>query len=117
MIRTKLSAIISNLNWVISNPEENNPMRGIIGIFPIERGVLKRPFKLGLWYRRRMTERFTDAKMMNVPKFVISATKSMLPKNTKRLDKISVTRIAVQGLPFEESFDSTLGKEPSLAIP
>ena len=92
-------------------------MRGISGIFPIERGVLKRPFKLGLRYLRRITERFTEAKMMNVPKFVISATNSMLPKNTKRLDKINVTKIAVQGLPFEEIFDSILGKEPSLAIP
>ena len=93
-------AITFKSSWGISNPEDNNPTRGIRGILPIVRGVLNSPLKLGFRYLRTIADRLTDAKIINVPKLVTSATNCMSPKNTRRQEAIVVTRIAVQGVPL-----------------
>ena len=110
-------AMTSNLNCVIISPQEINPRRGISGTFDIVMGVLKGLFHSGFRYLSQMADKLTDANTMNVPKFVISATSSMLPSRTKKQGKTIMIRTAIQGDPLFESFERMLGKEPSLAMP
>ena len=99
------SARMSMRNWVIISPQESKPKRGIKGIFAMVIGVLKGLFQSGFPYLSQMTERFTVAKMMKVPRFVISATSPMLPIRTTKQGKIITARMAIHGVPLLESFD------------
>ena len=111
------NAMAFKFNCGISNPEDTNPTRGISGSFPMVRGVLNPLLRLGFRYLRTMADRLTEAKMMNVPKLVTSATNSIFPSRTKRLDVTMVTKIAAHGVPRVETFARLLGSEPSFAIP
>ena len=114
---TNPNTITLKFSCGMSNPEDNNPRRGISGIFPIVRGILNPLLKLGFRYLRTIADKLTEEKIMNVPKLVTSATNSMLPNNTKRDDKTIVTKTATQGVPLVEILERLLGSEPSLAIP
>lgn len=109
--------MISIRNWVIINPQDSNPKRGISGIFAMVIGVLKGLLHSGFRYLNQMTEKFTTAKIVNVPKLVISATTPMLPTRTKKQGKIIAARMAIHGVLLPESFERLRGKKPSLAIP
>ena len=50
-------------------------------------GVLKGLFHSGFRYLSQMADKFTDAKVMKVPKFVMPATNSMFPSRTKEAAK------------------------------
>lgn len=116
-IMRALRAMMSNRNWVTISPEESNPRRGMIGIFAIVIGVLNGLRISGFLYLSQMAEKFTNAKMVNVPKFVISATNPMFPIKTKTHGKTITIRIPTQGVPLRESLERLRGNEPSLAIP
>ncbi len=104
----------SNRNWVTINPHESNPRSGIRGKFAIVTGVLKGLFHSGFRYLSQIAEKFTEANITKVPKFVISATNLMLLSRTKEADKTITARMATQGVPLPESFERLRGKEPLL---
>ena len=106
-----------NWNWETINPQESNPKTGMSGIFPIVIGVLKGRCISGFRYLNQIAEKFTNAKITNVPKFVISATNPMLPKITKRQDKIVTIIMAFHGVFLLESFERLCGKEPAYDMP
>ena len=67
------------------------------GNFPMVTGVLKGLLHSGFRYLNQMADKFTGAKVMKVPKFVMPATNSMLPNRTKEAAKTIAVVIATHG--------------------